>query len=125
MKLGDFVRETIVEIVRGVSEADAQVKSLAGIVNPPPRGSQGLSHIGSDPSSPEGGVRRLETVTFDVAVTVSSETGTRGGIAVVAGFLGAASEGRSSKGLENVSRVKFGVPVALPVGVRSAPAPEL
>ena len=53
-------------------------------------------------------------VSFDVALTATKETGTKGGIGVVAGIVSLGSAGQSSNENTSVSRVKFDVPVSLP-----------
>jgi hypothetical protein len=55
-------------------------------------------------------------VEFDVAVTASSATGTKGGVGVVAGILALGAQGQSNQENKALSRLKFSVPISLPYG---------
>ena len=58
----------------------------------------------------------MQAVKFDVAVTATEGTGTKGGIGVVAGVFALGSQEQSSAEVSAVSRLKFAVPIALPYG---------
>jgi len=58
----------------------------------------------------------VQTVEFDVAVTATEGTDTKGGIGVVAGVFALGSQGQSSEEISAVSRIKFSVPITLPYG---------
>jgi hypothetical protein len=57
----------------------------------------------------------IQKVDFDVAVTAAEKTGTKGTIGVVMGAIGLGSQGESANSKTNDSRIKFSVPIALPV----------
>ena len=62
----------------------------------------------------------IETIEFDVAVTVTEGTQTKGGIGVFMGAVGLGSQGQSSNQNASVTRIKFSVPLVLPI----TPNPE-
>lgn len=98
MNIDDFIKSTLVQIVRGVEHASRDVddESDGGRVNPyMPRGR---------------GMAAPIPIEFDIAVTVSESAEAGGGISVmgIGAKAGLATESSS------VSRIKFTVPVALP-----------
>ena len=110
MDLKDFVSETLIQIVRGVKEAQGSAKEHGGEVSPL------LSRRGDGPDSvirTQLG-KSAQFVQFDVALTVTEGTGTKGGIGIFAGPLTIGSSGQSTNQNSSVSRVQFYVPVALP-----------
>lgn len=64
---------------------------------------------------------RVSLLEFDIALTVSQATETKGGIAVVVGFLGLGSQGKTEKTNDSLSRVKFSVPIVLPPNEKTEP----
>ena len=114
MELRDFIRESLIQIVRGVAEAkDALVKSNStGSISPLLRTSwatlESMGVLLTEAGAP------VQTVEFDVSVTATEGTGTKGGIGVVVGILALGSQGQSSESSANTSRLKFSVPLSLP-----------
>jgi hypothetical protein len=113
MELKDFVREALSQIVQGVKEAQGAVASTGGEVSP--RFSnrqqdvhQALKLLKTD----KGGI--IQNVEFDVAVTATEGTGTRGGVGVFVGAFALGSQGQSQSENTSLSRIKFAVPVTLP-----------
>lgn len=102
MDLKDFVRDTLTQIIEGVTEAQSSTQEGTS-VNP-------VGH-GAVPS-PSWGHTPIQDVEFDVAVTTTEETGAGGGITVFGVGVGAKMSDLSS----SVSRIKFRVPVAFPMG---------
>src|SRR5689334_13522410 len=85
MDLKDFVSQTLCQIIEGVKDAQSKASEHGGNINPrfargsPERFSDhGLMHLHS------GGFAQF--VQFDVALTATSGTGTKGGVGVVAGI---------------------------------------
>lgn len=108
MELREFVAETLKQIVEGVKDAQAAVKTKGGQINPRlSSGSQKLRTISSE---------SVQMVEFDVALTIVEGKGTKGGIGVFVGPLGIGSQGQSSSENTSVSRIKFQVPITLPEG---------
>jgi hypothetical protein len=103
MELKDFVRETLVQIISGVVEAQKTelVTDSPAAVAPAGQGVQD-----------EELLNRL--VEFDVAVTTESGSQTKGGIGVFVGPVGLGSQGRSDASEALVNRIRFSIPIYLP-----------
>lgn len=113
MNLKDFVSEALVEIADGVKEA----QSKASGVNPHPhhiytQSQAGGSNLilGLDQNN-----NPIHMVDFDVAVTSTEGTEKKAGIAVVSGLISLGSQGKSQENTQSLSRIKFKVPICLPV----------
>ena len=113
MKLKDFIAETLKEILDGVVEAQQHYSTKGASVNSPnivyrtAEGSQILDrHTG----------QLAQLIEFDVAVTATEGTGTKGGIGVFVGPIVLGSQGKTDTSNASVSRIKFSIPVLLPKG---------
>ena len=102
MELEDFVAETIRQVVRGVKKAQGQVRDDGGIVNP-----------ASVKELRQGTIKTTE-IKFDIAVTATKGTKTKGGIGVFFGGVGLGAQGGSEQSSANMNRIGFSVPVQLP-----------
>ena len=103
MELHEFIRETLCQIVAGISEAQQSItikNSSASIV---PIG-QGI----------EDEDRINQVVDFDIAVTAHSGTETKGGVGIFVGPITLGSSGKSNNSSELNNRIRFAVPVYLP-----------
>lgn len=113
MELREFVAETIKQIAAGVKDAQAAHDDHGGFVNP---------HLSTTAElAVKHGVliasgRAVQLVQFDVALTVTEGTGTKGGIGIFAGAFSVGSSGQSNEQSSSVSRIKFFVPLVLPEG---------
>jgi len=112
MNLQEFVTQTIIAIVNGV--ADAKAKLGEDRVNP-------MIEAFSPKNNSADSVRLMDkkgnlmrNVSFDVAVTASKATGTKGSIGIIVAGLGLGAKGQTDKSNATVSRVQFTVPVTLP-----------
>ena len=118
MDLQTFIRETLVQIASGISEASAAVSDSGAIVNPAnvsPTNQPGSPIYGQIIPRRDSVMRRyVQSVTFDVAIAASEGTGTRGGIGVVVGAIALGSQGQSNAASSTTSRIQFSVPIALP-----------
>ena len=115
MELHDFVSKALVQIIRGVEQAQADLKDSSAQINPP------LHNVFSNTQS--GGANQglgwakggglVSVVEFDVALTIHEGQGTKGGIGVVAGIFALGSQGASDSAQHAVTRVQFSVPIKL------------
>ena len=104
MDLRTFVGETLVQIVGGVADAQSALSDSGGAVNPVTRGTpRGLALMG-------GG--EVQYVDFDVAVASQVNDQRSNEIAVLA----VGGKGVAAEGSRYVSRLKFRVPIGLPLG---------
>jgi len=110
MELKDFVKVTIEQIVEGAASAQESISDKGAMVNP----------VGVQ-FQKDGAWNTYEhvmpqNIEFDVALTSTDKKGTSEGVGV---FLGGVSLGKKNDtGVEQVAitKVKFSVPVILPVG---------
>lgn len=101
MELREFVRETLVQVIAGVEEAQAAVVESGATVAPSGQGHRDLQSLNRD-------------IEFDVAVIAQEGKATKGGIGIAVGVLALGSQGASDHRNAITNRVKFSVPVALP-----------
>ena len=114
MELKTFVAETISQIVEGVAEAQERCKGRGALVNPRVAG----NYVQRDELWAGDGSAPAQFVEFDVALTATEGTGTKGGIGVIVGAFTLGSSGQSQAERSASSRVKFSVPLVLPEGHR-------
>ena len=103
MELREFVRETLSQIIMGITEAQQSElihNSKAAIV---PVG-QGIKDDD----------RMNQVVDFDVAVTAQSGTKTKGGLGIFVGPISVGTSGASDQNASSLNRIRFSVPVYLP-----------
>lgn len=115
MELKAFVKETLINIIQGVKEAQHEAHAAGGKVNPAidkmMENGSGSAVLGW---AKGGGSSPMFLVQFDVAVVAEEGKETKGGIGVVAGVFALGSQGKSQQNASNVSRIQFSVPVLLP-----------
>ena len=104
MELQDFIDETLKQIISGVRSAQESAIELGAKINP--RG---------------GSVVEMRTVHFDIAVGTSEGTETKGGIRVVGPVGSVGSQDQSDVASSSMSRIRFSVPVKLPVQPKARP----
>lgn len=111
MNLKEFIRESVTSIVEAASELQQELAAKGAVINPPTDG-------GASETFEEGGVRhtfrRVQVVEFDVALTASTETsgGGKAGLKIWAAEAGV--DGAHARTSEEVSRIRFSIPLALP-----------
>lgn len=101
MELKEFVTETLRQIIDGVVEAQAYAGGRGSVI--------GYDKARATKSeSPQ-------VVEFDVVVTVQDGVQTKGGAGVAAGVLVLGSQAASDRSNQSSSRIRFAVPLYLPV----------
>jgi len=112
MKLQEFLSETLKEIVAGVKESQEYADSQGAKVNPQAlyRGdSKTMFMIDSRTNQP------FCNVEFDVAVTSTEGSVKEGGAGVFVAAIGIGAKKTSDTSSSSVSRIKFSVPIVLPI----------
>lgn len=111
MELQEFVSRTLISVVEGVIAAQAKYDHTGDerIINPPVRAGSDAREV-----HVRGGLAP-QSVEFDVAVTASESTETKGGIGIHVGAFGLGSQGKSDAANTSVSRIRFTVPIMLPL----------
>jgi len=105
MKLEEFVKESLLQIISGVKEANESIEAKDASVNPVSMGKAQV-HERTYLSIP------VQNIEFDVAVSVSEGAKAGGGLTV----MGMGVKGGVSETSSTVSRIRFQVPIALPRG---------
>ncbi len=113
MELKDFIKNTLSQIASGVVEAEKEISTLGGSVNPI-GGYFAQDQLGGRRWSFKDGI--VEIVEFDVALTSSEKEGTAGGIGVFLGGVHLGTKGTSGEEQVSSSRIKFSIPILLPSG---------
>ncbi|TGD70331.1 hypothetical protein E4634_21170 [Mangrovimicrobium sediminis] len=116
MNLKQFVSESLVEIIEGITDAQARIASedaqvVPNVSNLFTKSQSGGTNLALGWDSNGNLIHILE---FDVAVTATEGTETKGGIGVVAGMFAVGSQGRSEEMSQSISRLKFRVPISFP-----------
>lgn len=113
MDLKEFVKETLIQITAGVRDAQEEVRTLGGIVNP---ATLSRTDGGGAYFSTIDDIHHVFLVDFDVAVSVNENTGTNAGAKLnVATFLTLGAGGESANSSAATNRLTFKVPLALPL----------
>lgn len=113
MELREFIKTAIVDLVNAVVEAQAETEGLATIL--PIR----TKEYKTFDIPVEGGHKIVSDIDFDIAVTVGSKEGATGtaeaGIQIAQIFnFGGKHREEAENTSQNVSRMKFSIPVVLP-----------
>ena len=110
MELKDFISESLIQIIDGVTAAQEHASKKGAEVAP---------HL-SPGSVPDGTFLAyhadtpLQTVEFDIAVTASEKDKAEGTIGILVATLGVGVRGSEERQTTELSRIKFKVPVGLP-----------
>ena len=111
MDIKDFVKESLMQIAESINEANVELEGKGTYI---PSGDMiGEGVLFSVIKGPE--TRHFIKVEFDLAVTVSQEHGTSGGGGLsIASLAKVGIKGEDIEGKEEISRIKFMIPMALP-----------
>lgn len=117
MELREFVKTVLADIVNGVKDAQEGFAVLNGGQVSPEVLIQGTSSGRLD--VPAGCLlstqqHLVQSVKFDIAVTVEKGSETKGGIGIFMGAIGVGSHGESTTSQTSVGRIQFEVPVSFP-----------
>lgn len=112
MKLKDFVKDVIIEISEGITEANSVLSGKDVIINPSMlRENNGRLFI-----DPTHGNRVAQSLDFEVYVTASSSEDNKAGISVLTAFLGAGASNSQAENITSRNLLKFSIPVSFPIG---------
>ena len=113
MDLKEFVSETLISIITGVSDAQEKAKELGAFVNPSGL-MRNIEKIANNTLWDNSNNNFAQPVTFDVAVTAEDTAKVGAKVKVIAGIFGAAADGETGNKNSLASRVQFVVPILLP-----------
>lgn len=112
MELKDFVKETLSQIIDGVMSAQEYVADKGAKINP--TFPSLYRNKGGEALYDENTSTFSQHVKFDVGVTVSEGTKTKGGIGIFVGEIGIGAQGQSNASNQSMSRISFSVPILFP-----------
>jgi hypothetical protein len=100
MELEEFIRTSLISIYKGVRRANEEIAKLDG------------KTLGKDKEptfvlEPRTGEKWQSYISFDIAVTVTQETGKAGGGSVKIVVVSLGGEAESKAVYESISRIKF------------------
>lgn len=111
MDIKDFVKESLIQIAESINEANVDLKDKGTYI--PIGGLTGEGVLFSVIKGTE--TKHFIKVEFDLAVIVSQERNTSGGGRLaIASLANVGMKSDSSEGKEEISRIKFMIPMALP-----------
>ena len=116
MELKDFVSTALADIIEGVIAAQERVQGTGAKINPRlsrmiPKGEKNYEVFALAEVNPGNPVFLVK---FDVAVTASKGTRSKGGVGVVTGIVSLGSTGASENAESAVSRISFALPLLVP-----------
>jgi hypothetical protein len=111
MKLNEFIKETLVQINKGVMDAQEETKGTGLLINP-----EGImvSKEQIEINSHQKNIRQLQLVKMSIVITVDETNEKKGGINV---FTSVFNMGGSLKDVDVSSvtnRIEFEIPISLP-----------
>jgi len=112
MKLQEFVNETLKEIIAGVKESQKYAASEGAWVSPHMRARGDKTSIRY---LAETGGANIEQIEFDVAVTSTEGSATEAGVGIFVAAFGLGARGKSDESSSSISRIKFSIPLGLPM----------
>lgn len=110
MELKEFIKETISAIAEATNELQKELAPEGVLVNPPTNGRDQNTFVEGDDRYHHRPVRDVE---FDVALTVEKSGGGSTGVKAKIAIFEANVGGELSGSSQQVSRLKFTVPLAL------------
>ena len=111
MELAEFITSSLTQLTTGIVNASESVEGAGGVVNPSTRvRPEGRSFPGPI------GMLPIIDLEFDVAVSASEKEGSKAGLGVVVAAITLGGSTRSETGDEQVSRLRFTIPMVLPPG---------
>jgi hypothetical protein len=112
MELQEFITKTLKAYIAGVKDAQEYAAEQGAKVNPSSRKAGELKSCRTVDADTG---QLLQDVEFDVAVTSSEGSEKKGGIGIIVAYLGMATQAKTDTASSEISRIKFAVPVALPI----------
>ncbi len=115
MDLKDFIKETFVQLSKGIEEANEELRDSSALVNPKNVyvNSEDRQNYGRLNDNKEFN-RVVEVVEFDVAVSASDEAEAGGKFGIKVGVIELGANGKQAETNKAESRIKFKIPMVFP-----------
>lgn len=114
MELKDFIQQTLLQIIQGVSSAQHDPSVGVAKINPTEHMRGGDKLLDNSLYSVGQHLQLAQMVEFDVAVTAEEGKGTKGGVGIMVGTIGLGAQGQSEARNTTENRIKFKIPLMLP-----------
>lgn len=111
MELKTFIKDTLIQIIEGVKEAQNATKDDKGKINPRQEFYGSEMHSKTVRTS-KGQI--IEMVDFDVAITTAEGSGIKGGAGIIIGPVVIGTKGETSEQNTSQNRIKFHIPISYP-----------
>jgi hypothetical protein len=115
MELKDFISETIQQISLGVKDAMDKCAELDVLVNPDITTGENGNFCIPDSKYNVNIQRRVQIIDMDISVVVTATTENKMGGMIGISMIGIGGETKGIENTSNTNRVKFSIPVCLPV----------
>jgi hypothetical protein len=109
MELQEFIRSVLIQLVRGVEQAQTELKDSKATINP--LGIKAQIALEQNQETPS-----FTNVEFEVAVEVKSLGEQSGNAGIQVAVFNMGVDGKKSESASHVSKLRFAVPVHLPPG---------
>ncbi|MEO0415368.1 MAG: hypothetical protein AAF226_10500 [Verrucomicrobiota bacterium] len=106
MELREFIKQSLLDIIGGVEDAQQEA----------PKGTIAPNEITRNMAAVQHRVSHLQPVDFQVAVTVDESAKVGAKIGVLSGIFGASVAGDESEAKQSGTTLKFTIPIHLPLG---------
>jgi len=112
MELKTFVAETLKQLIDGVKASQEYAQKEGAVINP----SERLRFSDNNKYAISGTTGlQAQIIDFDIAVSVQESDQYKGGIGIFVGPVGIGTQGHAEFVDRSVNRIKFSLPVFLPV----------
>jgi hypothetical protein len=121
MELKDFVKESIVQVSKGIDEANKDLDELDAMVNPMyvTMNSDSAQSYGRtstrDSGYSDADSRVIQKVDFDIAVTIEKGEEASAGAKISIASFALGADAKTDSNNKSQSRIKFSLPVVFPV----------
>jgi len=110
MELQEFIKSTIIQISKGIKEAQKELADSAVIINPSRMKNDSKGNKFLDKS----GFRFVQDIEINVGIVATEKDGKKAGIGVFSGFLSGGVQASENNSNQSINNIKFTIPVALP-----------
>ncbi|MBI5953005.1 MAG: hypothetical protein HY865_15210 [Chloroflexi bacterium] len=115
MKLGGFIAQTLIEIIDGVSVAQAYAKENNASINPQHvKWSDTKKSFYVSDSIDKDEAPLLSPIEFEILLTIGEDDKAQGGLGIFAASLGIGIKGEAKEYSETANRIKFQILAKLP-----------
>lgn len=112
MELKDYIKETLTQIIQGVSAAQEFAEKNDSKINP--NDLQLSYYKGDKPVYADRNNNYAQIIDFEISITITEENSSKGGVGVFLGSLGVGGNIENQLSNNNINKIKFSIPVFLP-----------